>query len=833
MSIRSTEHSKSQPLTTGEFQFFRDLGWHADRWAITTASLNGLEVFASLASNNTLTFREVIAQVHNHDLRGFDREYLARLARIVAVRPSSDPDTSKFVSTTLKQTVPKLPKTPLLRQVRTIAFDVAVLNRDFNHAKQLLDIFDDLRREYFSYRVADLQNPFLVGLSTPAEFDQWLELFNKPFTEHDMLPIDVALNQRTPFERVHVQVSTKTIRRCQSDVERSLYRDHPLVTVILTAFNPDTHELQHSISSILNQTWTNLELIVVNDASADFPVTMIRKWQHADARLKLINLEHNGGTYRARNIGLRYATGSYITGQDSDDWSHPERLELQLRAIHNQPQVVGVLGQAIRADENLVRTVLGFQPNRRCEVSLMYRLDDALKIGGYLEARKAADSEFKERLAAVYGNPVIEIPEPIYLTRLSRTSLSRSDFRHGWTDEARVAFGNSFRFWHKHLRISTLGALRHQLQHPTVATPQRISGTAITSAFDVCIVCDWRAHTEVTRGACDELRALTTTNLRIAIIQLVSPFNIAKNQRTLLNYVQRLINDGKVTLLDRTDEVEVKLLIVRDPSVVMYSGDTPFKLSASSAILVAEDPTHFHGEYYTCYTTSEVELSTYHMFGLEAHWQLPVGVNEVEYLASLSIDNFSGYYPSTVHIDNANNYKQSRKAELITILHDFRPEKADISTPNEILTLNLLDSRYDNFALGTSPRFFRNLRMSQIPTNWITFPNYDISITALLKYVDCLLFIDSNPNWKPPRRIYLEALATHTPIIAISGSQHHNSAGVWSTSKSNFVETVHSLKYRQESRLNSNRTQAGARWLKLNCSDEIYLAYILKLLNKD
>src|SRR5437870_5691947 len=98
------------------------------------------------------------------------------------------------------------------------------------------------------------------------------------------------------------------------------------VSVILPTFNR-SGSLPAAISSVLNQSITNLELIVVDDASTEDIEGLVSDIR--DDRLKYIRRAVNGGAAAARNTGLAAATGDYIAFQDSDDLWLPGKLETQ------------------------------------------------------------------------------------------------------------------------------------------------------------------------------------------------------------------------------------------------------------------------------------------------------------------------------------------------------------------------------------------------------------------------------------------------------------------------------------------------------------------------
>ena len=94
--------------------------------------------------------------------------------------------------------------------------------------------------------------------------------------------------------------------------------DNPLISVIVPVYNVEKY-LDRCVESIVNQTYTNLEIILVDDGSPDNCPAMCDAWAERDNRIKVIHKE-NGGVSSARNIGIKAATGDYISFVDSDDY---------------------------------------------------------------------------------------------------------------------------------------------------------------------------------------------------------------------------------------------------------------------------------------------------------------------------------------------------------------------------------------------------------------------------------------------------------------------------------------------------------------------------------
>lgn len=97
------------------------------------------------------------------------------------------------------------------------------------------------------------------------------------------------------------------------------------VSIIVPVYNSEKY-LEKCIKSLLNQTLTDIEIIMVNDGSLDSSETIIKKFQQIDSRIILIN-KQNGGQASARNLGISNSTGEYISFIDSDDYADESLCE--------------------------------------------------------------------------------------------------------------------------------------------------------------------------------------------------------------------------------------------------------------------------------------------------------------------------------------------------------------------------------------------------------------------------------------------------------------------------------------------------------------------------
>ncbi|HDT8036797.1 TPA: glycosyltransferase family 2 protein, partial [Enterococcus faecalis] len=114
-----------------------------------------------------------------------------------------------------------------------------------------------------------------------------------------------------------------------------------LVSVVIPVYNVEKY-VEKCLDSVINQTYQNLEIIIVNDGSTDNSLSVCQKKKLSDSRIKLINKE-NGGLSSARNAGIECAQGEFICFIDSDDWIELDYIEVLLNGMENTNVDISVI----------------------------------------------------------------------------------------------------------------------------------------------------------------------------------------------------------------------------------------------------------------------------------------------------------------------------------------------------------------------------------------------------------------------------------------------------------------------------------------------------------
>ncbi len=208
------------------------------------------------------------------------------------------------------------------------------------------------------------------------------------------------------------------------------------ITVLLPVYNGAADVVQ-AVKTILAQTFTNFELLIINDGSKDNSAEILDGL--SDPRIRLIH-QDNLGLAATLNKGMQLATGKYIARQDQDDLSHPQRLEKQFKYMESHPDCI-LLGTAAEiwvADTPTDRVhqhpidhgSLSFDllfNNPFVHSSVMLRKYEAIAAGGYStdrERQPPEDYELWSRLSRV--GQIANLPERLLVYREVQQSMSRT-----------------------------------------------------------------------------------------------------------------------------------------------------------------------------------------------------------------------------------------------------------------------------------------------------------------------------------------------------------------------------------------------------------------------
>ncbi len=231
----------------------------------------------------------------------------------------------------------------------------------------------------------------------------------------------------------------------------------PKISVVMAVYN-GVGCVRRTIESILRQTYKDFEFIIVNDASTDQTIEIIKEF--SDPRIILLTNEQNRGQTASLNIGLKSAHGTYVARIDAGDISLPDRLKCQLEYLEKNPDtaVLGTYGFRYDEKRRLLDVIL--MPRSLSEVrkkilftsplihvSVMMRREQIFVVGGYDEKYKiSADYDLWSRVVRS-GGAITSIPEILVGYEISSNSFSRqNDFGASTFETIEVMKANILHF---------------------------------------------------------------------------------------------------------------------------------------------------------------------------------------------------------------------------------------------------------------------------------------------------------------------------------------------------------------------------------------------------
>ncbi|AYA63002.1 glycosyltransferase family 2 protein [Alteromonas sp. RKMC-009] len=343
---------------------------------------------------------------------------------------------------------------------------------DYKTSLSLGELIDSLGEEYRLGKVAVMNKAYcLMHLGQteaarktlqefldkkPDDADMLLSISNVQTTEEERLTkINAAFSSHgyASIERID---PSKPLSFANIQASAPKIESEKKVSVIIPTYMTEDR-LGIAIQSLLNQSWQNLEIIVVDDCSPDGTYAVAQKFAEQDSRVIPVRQEKNGGAYRARNTGLKLATGDFITTHDGDDWSHPQKIAAQMDFLERNPNVKGVCTHWTRALDNL-----HFSHNWRLNPrlihwshsSFLFRREIVDDVGFWDSVVVGGDTEFIWRIQAKYRrwsvkNIISAVPMAFALD--DDGSLTRTKSTHVKTihNGLRHIYRSGCEWWHK------------------------------------------------------------------------------------------------------------------------------------------------------------------------------------------------------------------------------------------------------------------------------------------------------------------------------------------------------------------------------------------------
>jgi glycosyltransferase involved in cell wall biosynthesis len=361
----------------------------------------------------------------------------------------------------------------------------------------------------------------------------------------------------------------------------------PRLSVLMPAYNAEA-TIATAIGSILRQSVPDLELIVVDDASKDGTWGTVQRLAGRDPRVKTIRQDVNRGAYVARNTALSHATGDFVTVHDADDWSHPQKLELQLRQM--------LAGQTVTVTDAVrVTSELEFRADaqgRQLIVntsSAMFSRAALLASGGWDDVRMAADTELLERMLGRLDLNRYRVSPGAPLTFvLTHPRSLTSNPSTGTTSRhlgARREYSEAYRCWHKRERAKPAPNLVVGGARPFPVPNLLLSDRQERLSYDILYVADGTFPGGSTQNLLSMWHAGAVLGLRQAFFHWPRPNRVRQPIKVPL---RQAIHDRLVEVIVSGEAVDCDLVVVPRSAALR---DVPSRLprfTSRSCILVAD-----------------------------------------------------------------------------------------------------------------------------------------------------------------------------------------------------------------------------------------------------
>jgi hypothetical protein len=401
--------------------------------------------------------------------------------------------------------------------------------------------------------------------------------------------------------------------------------DGPKVSILMPVYNGGAH-LEVAIRSLLTQTWRNLEIVAVDDCSTDDSWQRLERLAATDSRLRIHRSAVNHGAYPSRNMALGMATGDIITVHDSDDWSHPQMIEMQMRGL---TEGAGQ-GAAPRATCSIMARVtdrmkFNLRPQtprpsllQRSFPSLMIRRADLAALGEWDTVSAAADSELIQRIMATWGADAVadilpDVPLSFFLTHEASLTQAKGTSLNSLTFGIRQDYARMAQHWRERQRRAAAEA-RADTESDTGSEPGPLvmkrtgpkhpfpipMGLAPKSwprnrAYDLVIISDLaqaqaqpRAEPgDTLRHTTAHIRAARAAGLRVGLFHWprydLPPAEIAGD------YLDMCYHDG-IDLLVPEDAVSARLVLILHPQSLSETLDGVPAIAAEQVVVLADAP---------------------------------------------------------------------------------------------------------------------------------------------------------------------------------------------------------------------------------------------------
>ncbi|WP_300345391.1 glycosyltransferase family 2 protein [Nesterenkonia sp.] len=431
-----------------------------------------------------------------------------------------------------------------------------------------------------------------------------------------------------------VSGETPNFFRLSSPAASPAQGDQPLVSIIMPVYEPN-EATDVAIRSLLDQTWRNIEIIIIDDASPAVDVDgkptryreQLQSWAEQDERIRLILCEKNRGAYSVRNDAFQMARGEFVTVADKDDWHHPQRIEFQARDLMTHMNKPANIVNWVRVNEDLLFQVR-WGPDRVVHPAfacIMFRRRQVMDAIGYWDpVRKSADNEYKRRLELVFGTTLQpEIQAPLAFSLLGEDNLTSSDFGLGYRHPDREAYQWAYSGWHDQIAQGASPRLSHNQSErpfpsPLGFLPDRDEMTV--PRFDVVFAAEFGdlGGEAVAQGRM--IRAAVEAGMTVGILPIRNGVRPEASRRRLAPEIRELLHQGAVRWLSWGAEAAADVVIIGSPRDLVLTPTSAIGLVSERVVVRTDLPPRSQTQYQYYYEVQHIDQKVSDLFGVPPFW---------------------------------------------------------------------------------------------------------------------------------------------------------------------------------------------------------------------
>lgn len=553
----------------------------------------------------------------------------------------------------------------------------------------------------------------------------------------------------------------------------------PKISVLVPVHNAGDF-VETAIESLLAQSWRDIEIVAVDDCSIDDTWNKLLELADRDDRLRIFRNELNLGAYPTRNRALSRSSGDLVTVHDSDDWSHPQMLEVQARTLLSSKDIRGTFSAMARVLPNMEfklrpeRNVLEYV--HRSYPSLMMRRDDLEKLGKWDGVAANADDELVQRARSLWGDDSLRdvlpsVPLSFFLRHDNSLTEQKGTHLKSLTFGIRHEYAKQAEFWRKSVVDQRSPDMR--IERSDMKTPFPIpNGLAAKNwqknrHYDLIIISDLSLLGGTRR--CNEgyIRAASELGFRVGLFHWPR-YDLALS--SIVSEYRYLSYQSNVDILVPEDEVECNALLIHHPPILKYEIDAVPTIDARRiGILVNQLPMQLTTRPAEFYVPNDVDALCVRLFGKVPEW-IPISPLTRRLLLQTCSDqmlNDEDWYPPLGEKLEGSRPPErpeiASKRQIVLGRHSRDHWTKWPNSPDKLRQAYCADTDIDVRLMGGT-RYARKI-LTEFPSNWRETKFDETSVSEFLGGVDIFLHFIHDEYIEEFGRNIVEAMARGIPTI--------------------------------------------------------------------